>query len=82
MLPATAARIASHACDALHVTPFSFGHLELLRRDNVPSPNLLPQLLQEWWGAETRAKGSEMTQRPSTVYDTMSTSMGSCASMA
>jgi len=81
-VPAMAARVASHGCDALHVTPFSFGHLELLRRDNVPSPNLLPQLLQEWCGAETRAKGSEMTQSPSTVYATMSTSMGSCASMA
>jgi NADH dehydrogenase len=40
------ARLASHLCDALHVSPFSYAHLELLRRDNVPSINGLPRLLQ------------------------------------
>lgn len=44
-VPVMLARIASHACDALHFSPFSFGHLELLRRDNVPQPNLLPELI-------------------------------------
>jgi len=44
-VPAWCARIASHACDLLHVSPFSFGHLELLRRDNVPRPNRLSALL-------------------------------------
>lgn len=44
-VPALAARLVSHACDALHWTPFSFGHLELLRRDNVPRANALPLLL-------------------------------------
>jgi len=44
-VPPLLARIASHACDVLHLSPFSFGHLELLRRDNVPLPNLLPRLL-------------------------------------
>jgi NADH dehydrogenase len=39
------ARIVSHLCDWAHFSPFSFGHLELLRRDNVPCPNALPQLL-------------------------------------
>ena len=39
------ARIVSHACDLAHFSPFSFGHLELLRRDNLPRPNLLPRLL-------------------------------------
>ena len=39
------ARIVSHVCDGLHFSPFSFGHLELLRRDNVPHPNRLPELL-------------------------------------
>ena len=43
-LPAPLARLASHLCDALHVSPFSFGHLELLRRDNRPAVNLLPAL--------------------------------------
>ena len=40
------ARLAAHLCDALHVTPFSFGHLELLRRDNVPTRNLLRRLIE------------------------------------
>jgi NADH dehydrogenase len=40
------ARLVAHACDALHVTPFSFSHLELLRRDNVPSRNALRRLIE------------------------------------
>lgn len=44
-VPGMLARIASHACDLLHVTPFSFGHWELLRRDNCPHINALPVLL-------------------------------------
>ncbi|WP_290885057.1 NAD(P)H-binding protein [Arenimonas sp.] len=44
-VPGLLARIASHACDLLHLTPFSFGHWELLRRDNLPSRNALPELL-------------------------------------
>jgi NADH dehydrogenase len=45
-VPAWLARFASHACDLLHFSPFSFGHLELMRRDNAPRVNLLPWLLQ------------------------------------
>lgn len=45
-LPPLLARLASHICDLLHVSPFSFGHLELLRRDNVPRVNFLPDLLK------------------------------------
>jgi NADH dehydrogenase len=44
-VPAWLARVVSHVCDALHFSPFSFGHLELLRQDNVPRPNSLPALL-------------------------------------
>jgi NADH dehydrogenase len=44
-VPGLLARLASHACDLLHLTPFSFGHWELLRRDNLPSRNALPELL-------------------------------------
>ena len=29
------------------MTPFSFGHLQLMQHDNVPRVNHLPQLLQE-----------------------------------
>jgi len=44
-IPRFLARIAAHLCDLAHVSPFSFGHLELLRRDNAPRHNLLPLLL-------------------------------------
>lgn len=44
-IPGWLARLGSHVCDLLHVTPFSFGHWELLRRDNCPRENHLPQLL-------------------------------------
>jgi NADH dehydrogenase len=44
-MPARLARLLSHACDLLHLSPFSFGHLELLRHDNRPAVNLLPALL-------------------------------------
>jgi|CXWL01.1.fsa_nt_gi NADH dehydrogenase len=44
-VPRFLARIAAHLCDVAHFSPFSFGHLELLRRDNLPRVNLLPALL-------------------------------------
>ena len=44
-IPRFLARITAHLCDLLHFSPFSFGHLELLRRDNAPAVNLLPLLL-------------------------------------
>jgi uncharacterized protein YbjT (DUF2867 family) len=44
-IPDAVARIAAHICDLFHVTPFSFGHWELLQRDNCPRDNRLPALL-------------------------------------
>jgi len=44
-VPGGAARLWAHFCDLFHFSPFSFGHWELLCRDNVPSPNRLPELL-------------------------------------
>lgn len=44
-LPNWMARLGAHACDALHFSPFSFGHWILLQRDNLPAPNRLPELL-------------------------------------
>ena len=44
-VPRLLARITSRLCDLLHFSPYSYGHLELLRRDNVPRENLLPLLL-------------------------------------
>jgi uncharacterized protein YbjT (DUF2867 family) len=45
-VPAFAARLFAHVCDLVHFSPFSFGHWELLARDNMPAPNRLPELLQ------------------------------------
>ena len=44
-VPSLLARLFAHVCDVLHFTPFSFGHWELLQRDNIPKPNRLPELL-------------------------------------
>jgi uncharacterized protein YbjT (DUF2867 family) len=44
-VPGHLARLGSHVCDLLHWTPFSFGHWELLRHDNRPLRNRLPELL-------------------------------------
>jgi len=52
-VPFWLARVASHVCDVLHFSPFSFGHLELMRRDNLPRHNHLPDLL----GRPPRAVG-------------------------
>jgi NADH dehydrogenase len=44
-LPHSLTRALAHLCDLLHFSPFSYGHLELLGRDNVPVINALPGLL-------------------------------------
>lgn len=44
-VPGVLARAVAHVCDALHFSPFSYGHWELLRRDNAPAPNRLRELL-------------------------------------
>lgn len=59
-LPNWAARLGAHVCDVLHFSPFSYGHWILLQRDNVPSPNRLPELL----GREPQAIGSKMPVSP------------------
>ncbi len=45
-IPHWIARIGSHVCDVLHLTPFSFGHLQLMHSENVPRVNRLPELLR------------------------------------
>jgi uncharacterized protein YbjT (DUF2867 family) len=44
-VPNWSARLGAHLCDALHFSPFSYGHWILLQRDNIPVPNRLPELL-------------------------------------
>jgi NADH dehydrogenase len=44
-IPAWLVRLASHLFDLVHFSPLSFGHVELMRRDNLPRPNRLSELL-------------------------------------
>jgi len=65
-IPDWLARAAAHVCDVLHWTPFSFGHWELLRRDNVPLHNRLPVLL----GRVPRGVGAAVpAHTPQTISD-------------
>jgi NADH dehydrogenase len=59
VVPHGVARAVGHACDLLHLTPFSFGHLELMSRDNVPRVNRLPELL----GREPKPLGADLMSR-------------------
>ncbi len=45
-MPALIVRMAAHVFDALHLTPLSWGHVELMRRDNRPTDNAL----ERWIG--------------------------------
>ena len=45
-LPCWLARSVAHLCDLFHITPFSFGHYELLQYENVPKNNQLYALLR------------------------------------
>ncbi|MFW5431904.1 MAG: NAD(P)H-binding protein [Methylophilaceae bacterium] len=45
VMPKFTVRIASHIFDIFAWTPLSFGHYELMQGYNVPSKNLLPELL-------------------------------------
>jgi uncharacterized protein YbjT (DUF2867 family) len=44
-IPHWVARPVSHLLDVFHFSPMSFGHLELMRRNNVPANNRLAFLL-------------------------------------
>lgn len=44
-VPAWLARGFAHCMDVCHLTPFSFGHYELLKFDNKPMFNRLPELI-------------------------------------
>jgi uncharacterized protein YbjT (DUF2867 family) len=44
-VPALIARLGAHLCDLLHFSPYSYGHLELMRRDNLPRANMLSALI-------------------------------------
>lgn len=44
-IPSFMARLTAHLCDLLHVTPYSFGHYEMLKYNNIPRRNHLTELL-------------------------------------
>lgn len=52
-VPAWLARVTSHVLDLLHLTPYSFGHYELLKFDNIPKTQQATLLL----GRPCRALG-------------------------
>jgi uncharacterized protein YbjT (DUF2867 family) len=62
LIPHWIARPMSHLLDVFHFSPMSFGHLELMRHDNIPSNNRLAFLLartpkeigaNEFWGSDS-----------------------------
>jgi NADH dehydrogenase len=59
-IPGVFARALSRLFDLLHLTPFSFGHWELLQQDNAPHINRLPCLL----GRAPRAIGEGIVAGP------------------
>ncbi len=69
-LPMPLARVASHVCDLLHLSPFSYGTLELMRRDNLPRENLLPRLI----GRAATPVGRDIApRRPAYAFTAMPT---------
>jgi len=44
-IPVIFARLFSHFFDLIHVTPYSFGHYEMLQNDNTPVNNRLSEVL-------------------------------------
>jgi NADH dehydrogenase len=63
-IPDLLARCGSHLCDLLHCSPYSYGHWELLRRDNCPLRNRLPELLES--AAAHEAGGNQAGTGPAT----------------
>jgi uncharacterized protein YbjT (DUF2867 family) len=62
-VPALLARLGAHVCDLLHFSPYSYGHLELMRRDNLPKVNMLSALIGRTptpVGADLPAYGSRL----------------------
>jgi uncharacterized protein YbjT (DUF2867 family) len=56
-LPAWLVRCCAHLLDGLHLTPLSWGHVELLRRDNRPH-DADRHALRYWLGRAPRALGA------------------------
>jgi NADH dehydrogenase len=69
-VPGPLALLASAVCDLLHFSPYSFAHLELMRRDNLPLMNVLQALI----GRAPAAVGRELPKlRPAYAFTAMPT---------
>lgn len=58
-VPAWMVRVAAHALDVLHLTPLSWGHVELMRRDNAPHTGDA-YALRHWLGRAPTNVGSRV----------------------
>jgi uncharacterized protein YbjT (DUF2867 family) len=47
-IPGPLVSLAAIVCDLLHATPLSYGHVELLRADNIPQPNCVRELRAQY----------------------------------
>jgi uncharacterized protein YbjT (DUF2867 family) len=63
VVPGWFAKLVSHICDLFHLTPFSFGHYELLQYRNYPERNRLAELLGRPATRIPGSRGSEMVTR-------------------
>lgn len=59
------ARLLSHICDALHLTPYSFAHYELLEHGSAPAINRLEPIL----GRPPRRVRPQTTQQTSALNE-------------
>jgi len=63
IVPDWLANVIAFACDLLHVTPFSYGHYEILKYDSCPDKNELYDLI-----GEAKAKKKECLFFGNTVW--------------
>lgn len=65
-VPAWAVRLCAHLLDVVHLTPLSWGHVELMRRDNAPcSADVVA--LRYWIGRTPRVAGAGRVMATATV---------------
>ncbi len=62
-VPAWVVRMCAHLLDVVHLTPLSWGHVELMRRDNVPCPDDAAAL-RRWIGRAPLKVGAQPLATP------------------
>ena len=61
-VPAWMVRVCAHLLDVVHLTPLSWGHVELMRRDNAPRPGDAGAL-RRWIGRAPVTAGAAVRSR-------------------